>query len=124
MVRSPECTILQQTMATAAGLSQIEQLIPSQYLSLKTVFLTMRKITSALNGGHDVLYQNNRSPFALVDYCFRLGSEQIPLTQNRCTGCGFVEAYEALKTALHCGGATLQSMGRQVSIMVGMVVVL
>ena len=28
-----------------------------------------------------------------------------------CQGFGFVETYEALKVALHCGGATLAAMG-------------
>ena len=118
MIRSPEYTIysetytnFQQTMAAAAGSSQIEQLIPTWYSSLKTVFLTIRKTTSAQNGGHAVLYPNSRSSFGLVDYCFRLGSEQIPPTRIRCEGFGYVEPYEALKVAMHCGGASLTSMG-------------
>ena len=118
MIRSPEYTIysetytnFQQTLAAAAGSSQIEQLIPTRYSSLKTVFLTMRKTTSALNGGHAVLYPNSRSSFGIVDYCFRLGSEQIPPTRIRCEGFGYVEAYEALKVALHCGGNSLAPMG-------------
>ena len=118
MVQSPEYMIysetytnFQQTMAAAAGSSQIEQLIPTQYSSLKTVFLTMRKTTSAQNGGHAVLYPNSRSSFGLVDYCFRLGSEQIPPTRIRCDGFGCVEPYEALKVAMHCGGSSLTSMG-------------
>ena len=46
-----------------------------------------------------------------MDYCFRLGPEQIPPTRIRCTGYGFVEPYEALKVSLHSGGNTLTSMG-------------
>ena len=118
MIRSPEYTIysetycnFQQTYAAAAGSSQIEQLIPTRYSSLKTVFLTMRKTTSALNGGHAVLYPNCRSSFGIVDYCFRLGSQQIPPTRVRCTGYGFVEAYEGLKNAFHAGGNAICSMG-------------
>ena len=57
----------------------------------------MRKRTSALNGGHAVLYPNVRSSFAIVDYCFCLGSEQIPPTRIRCIGFGSVEPYESLK---------------------------
>ena len=60
----------------------------------------MRKRTSALNGGHAVLYPNVRSSFAIVDYCFRLGSKQIPPTRIRCTGYGFVEPYEALAVVI------------------------
>ena len=71
----------------------------------------MRRQTSAANGGHAVLYPTMRSSFGIVDYCFLLGSEQIPPTRIRCKGFGFVEPYEALKAALHCGGNTLASMG-------------
>ena len=118
MIRSPEYTIysetytnFQQTMAAAAGSSQIEQLIPTRYSSLKTVFLTMRKTTSVLNATHGNLIPTTRSSFGIVDYCFRLGSEQIPPTRVRCTGFGFIEPFEALKVALHCGGNTIASMG-------------
>ena len=100
MVRSPEYTIFsetytnfQQTMEAAAGTSQIEQLIPTRYSSLKTVFVTMRKTTSALNGGHAVLYPYCRSTFAIADYCFRLGSEQIPPKRVRCNAVSFVEPF-------------------------------
>ena len=110
MIRSNEYCIytetytnFQQTLAATAGSSQIEQLIPTHYSSLKTVFLTMRKTTLVLNATHGALYPTMRSSFGLVDYCFRLGSEQIPPTRVRYTGFGFIEAYEALKTALHCG---------------------
>ena len=118
MRRSPEYTIysetytnFQQTLAAAAGASQIEQLIPTRYSSLKTVFLTMRDSTSALNASPCAHYPNSRSSFEIADYCFRLGSEQIPPTRIRCNNFGFVEAYEALKVALHCGGNTICSMG-------------
>ena len=59
MVWSPEYTIysktymnFQQTMATAAGSNLIEELILTWYSTLKAVFLTLRKTTSVLNGGH------------------------------------------------------------------------
>ena len=97
-------------MAAGAGTSQIEQLIPTRYSSLKTVFVTMRKTTSALNGGHAVLYPYCRSTFAIADYCFRLGSEQILPTRVRCDAVSYVEPFEALKVALHCGRATLALM--------------
>ena len=71
----------------------------------------MRRLTSAVNGGHAVLYPTMRSSFSIADYCFRLGSERIPPTRIWCQGFGFVEPYEALKVALHCGGNTLVSMG-------------
>ena len=118
MIRSPEYQIysetytnFQQTMAAAAGTSQIEQLIPTRYSSLKTVLVSMRKTTSALNGGHAVLYPYTRSTFAIADYAFRLGSEQIPPTRVRCNAFSYVEPFEALKTAMHAGGSSLCSMG-------------
>ena len=49
--------------------------------------------------------------FQITDYCFRLGPKQIPPTRVRCEGYGYVEAFEALKVAFHCGGNTLASMG-------------
>ena len=67
MLQSPEYTIysetytnFQQTMAAAAGSSQIEQLIPTWYssLKLKAVFLMMRKTKSTQNSGQAVLYPN------------------------------------------------------------------
>ena len=58
-----------------------------------------------------MLFPYCRSTFAIADYCFRLGSEQIPPTRVRCDAVSYVEPYEALKVALHCGGATLASMG-------------
>ena len=70
----------------------------------------MRASTVAANATHQV-YPNSRSSFGITDYCFRLGTEQIPPSRIRCTGYGFLEAFEALKTSSHGGGNTLCSIG-------------
>ena len=115
MVRTSEYTIYSETYSNfqqtiASTCTQLEQLLPSRYSSLKTVFVGMRASTSALNATHQ-LYPNSRSSFGITDYCFRLGPEQIPPTRIRCTGYGFLEPFEALKTSLHAGVNALSSMG-------------
>ena len=115
MIRTQEYTIYSETYTNfqqtlAANTTQLEQLIPSRYSSLKTVFVSMRDSDVASNTGHQV-YPNSRSSFGITDYCFRLGSEQIPPSRIRCKDYGFLEAFEALKTSLHGGGNTLCSIG-------------
>ena len=61
--------------------SAVEQLIPSGYSLWKSVFVTMRKQTSVLNADPYPYSPNTRS-FAILDYCFRLGPEQIPPSTN------------------------------------------
>ena len=96
--------------SVAQDVMNIEQLIPTRYSSLKTVFVVQRVSATSLNTGH-TLNPNSRDTFEIVDYCFRLGSEQIPPSRIRAKGTNYVEAFEALKVAFHCGGNALTPMG-------------
>ena len=114
MIQSPEYTIYSESYTnfqqSVPITSAVEQLIPSRYSSLKSVFVSMRKQVSVLNANY-LYFPNTRSTFAISDYCFRLGPEQIPPVRVRCHGYGYVEPYESLKVCLHSGGNTLTSMG-------------
>ena len=89
--------------------SQIEQLLPFKYVSIKTIFLTMRLntvITAATS------YLNSYGSQDISQYSFRVGSKIVPpnrikcnLTQNN------VAAFEELKKSFHAGGNTLSSLG-------------
>ena len=48
----------------------IEQLIPTRYSSLKTVFVVQRVSATSLNTTH-LLNPNSRDTFDRIDYCFR-----------------------------------------------------
>ena len=113
-IYSETCTNFQQTIASTV--SSIEQLIPTRYSSLKTIFVSQREQHAVLNdattpSGAWKGNPNTRCTFKISDYCFRLGPKQIPPTRVRCEGYGYVDAFEALKVAFHCGGNTLASMG-------------
>ena len=89
--------------------TQIEQLLPYKYVSLKTLFLTMR-LPAVLTTNNN--YQNSYGSQDIYQYSFRCGSKIIPpnrvkcpLTQNN------IQAFEELKKAFHAGGNTLASLG-------------
>ena len=115
MVNSNNYTIYTESynnfrQSVAANVTSIEQLIPTRYSSLKTVFVVQRVSDTSLNTAH-TLNPNSRDTFGIVDYCFRLGSEQIPPSRIRAKDTNYVEAFEALKVAFYCGGNALTSMG-------------
>ena len=115
MVKSNNYTIYTESynnfrQSVASNVMSIEQLIPTRYSSLKTVFVVQRVSATSLNTAH-TLNPNSRDTFQITDCCFRLGSEQIPPSRVRCEGYDYVEAFEALKVAFHCGGNALTSMG-------------
>ena len=115
MVKSNNYTIYTESynnfrQSVALNVMNIEQLIPTRYSSLKTVFVVQRISATSLNTAH-TLNPNSRDTFEIVDYCFRLGSEQIPPSRIRAIGTNYVEAFEALKVAFHCGGNALTPMG-------------
>ena len=82
MITSPTYNIYSETytnfqQSIAGGASNIEQLIPTRYSSLKSLFLCQR--SSICNQNTDWKgHPNTRSTFGLTDYCLRLGSTQIP----------------------------------------------
>ena len=89
--------------------TQIEQLLPYKYVSLKTLFLTMRLPSVLTTNSY---YQNIYGSQDIYQYSFRCGSKVIPpnrvkcpLTQNN------IQAFEELKKAFHAGGNTLASLG-------------
>ena len=90
--------------------TSVEQLIPTHYSSLKTVFVVQRLSSNSLNSRYKV-NPNTRDTFEITDYCFRLGSEQIPPSRIRALETNYSEPFEALKVAFHCGGNTLNCMG-------------
>ena len=89
--------------------TQQEQLLPFKYVSLKTLFLTMRAPAVLTNRAY---HANSYASEDIYQYSFRCGSNIIPpnrvktpLTQNN------IEAFEELKKSFHAGGNTLSSMG-------------
>ena len=89
--------------------TQIEQLLPFKYVSLKTIFMIMRPRTILHNNDY---YLNSFGCEDIYQYSFRCGSKIIPpnrvktpLTQNN------IEAFEELKKAFHTGGGTLAALG-------------
>ena len=89
--------------------TQVEQLLPFKYVSLKTLFLTMRLPTVLTTNNN---YLNSYGSEDIYQYSFRCGSKIIPpnrvkcpLTQNN------IEAFEELKKSFHAGGNTLASLG-------------
>ena len=114
MVKAQNYTIYSETYTnfqqSIAATTQLEQLIPTRYSSLKTLLLCQR--TDACVSNSDWKGNpNTRSSFGISDFCLRLGSTQIPPSRIRGTNYGFIECYEMLKTAFHCGGNALVSMG-------------
>jgi hypothetical protein len=94
--------------------NQIEQLLPFKYVSLKTIFLTMRlKDVISTNN----YYQNSYGSQDISQYSFRVGSKIIPPNRVKCPNSGLavigqnIEAFEELKKSMHCGGNALVSMG-------------
>ena len=89
--------------------TQIEQLLPYKYVSLKTLFLTMR-LPAVLTTNNN--YQNSYGSQDIYQYSFRCGSKIIPpnrvkcpLTQNN------IQAFEELKRSFQASGNTLASLG-------------
>ena len=88
--------------------TQIEQLLPYKYVSLKTLFLTMllpAERTLTMNNN----YQKSYGSQDIYQYSFRCGSKIIPpnrvkcpLTQNN------IQAFEELKKAFHAGRNTFK----------------
>ena len=81
---------------------------------MKTIFVAQREQHAVLNDSSttSTAWKGNpytRCTFHVTDSCFRLGPQQIPPSHIR--GYGYLEAFEALKVAFHCGGNPLASMG-------------
>ena len=72
MIQSPQYTIYSESYTnfqqSVPITSAVEQLIPSRYSSLKSVFVSMRKQVSVLNANY-LYFPNTRSTFAISDYC-------------------------------------------------------
>ena len=89
--------------------TQIEQLLPFKFSSLKAVFLIM-KAASILN--NNAYYLNTFCSEDISQYSFRLGSAiippnrvRVPLTKNN------FEVFEELKKSFHAGGGALVTLG-------------
>ena len=89
--------------------NQVEQLLPFKYVSLKTIFLTMRlKDVISTNN----YYQNSYGSQDISQYSFRVGSKIIPPNRVKCPlTLNNIESFEELKKSFHAGGNTLSSMG-------------
>ena len=89
--------------------TQIEQLLPFKFVSLKTIFLIM-KANSILN--NRLYYLNTFCSEDIYQYSFRIGSSvvppnrvKVPLTKNN------FEVFEELKKSFHQGGGALGTLG-------------
>ena len=89
--------------------SQIEQLLPFKYVSLKAIFLTKRlKDVISTNN----YYQNSYGSQDISQYSFRVGSKIIPPNRVRCPLTqNNIEAFEELKKSLHAGCNALVGVG-------------
>lgn len=91
-----------------AGATSINQLLTSPFSSLKTVFVIFRQSDAITS---DVKWSNARSNCAIAEYSFMYGSKQVPSSRINCTSTNYIQAYDALRDALHCSGGSVGCMG-------------
>ena len=98
-----------QSTILKVGTTSVEQLIPFHYISLKTIFLAMRRASqlSTKNLSNVTSKISNN----ISDYTFRVGSRNIPPKRVQCYATNFIEPFEELKKAFHAPGNALVSMG-------------
>jgi len=89
--------------------NQIEQLLPYKYVSLKTIFLSMRNPNVLNNNGYHL---NSYGSQNIYQFSLRCGSRIIPPNRVKCPQVqNNIEAFEELKKSFHSGGNCLASLG-------------
>jgi hypothetical protein len=83
----------------------LETVVPIHVSSLKSLFVVPCNNNSTSNCSF-----SGRSSYTMIDYCFKVGSSQIPPVRVKCLNSSFTEPFCELSKALHLMG-TLQTRG-------------
>ena len=78
----------------ASGVTVVEQLLPFKLTSLKSIYTRFRPQSALTTANYPL---NNRYNYAIFDYQYRIGSQNYPQTQVKCSDHGYTEAFYELQ---------------------------